>query len=339
MKPALPHTTNSMLAMFRFTSIWAAITVLTLHGLAFTQQPGREALTDAWWTGPLLAPSANTLPRGHVLIEPYLFDVISDGFYNTQGTKIRAPHSNGFGSLTYLNYGLANKFTVGLIPTFSYNKVSDGPSSSGVGTGDLTVQAQYRLHLFREGSWKPTTSINVQETLPTGAYDRLSDRPSNGMGSGAFTTTLGLYTQTFFWMPTGRILRMRFNVAPSFSRSANVQDVSIYGTAQGFRGQAKPGNSIFVDAAAEYSLTQHWVLALDATWRNQTNTRVSGYSLSDPSQPVILNSGSSRAFGVAPAIEYNFNSKVGVIAGVRAFPAGRNTTNSITPAIAVNIVH
>ena len=127
-----------------------------------------------------------------------------------------------------------------------------------------------------------------QETLPTGRFDHLNNRPSDGMGSGAFTTTVALYTQTFFWMPNGRILRMRFNVAPSLSRTASVRDISIYGTSQGFRGHVKPGNSIFVDAAWEYSLTQRWVLALDATYRNQSNTRVAGYNLSDASQLIIL---------------------------------------------------
>jgi hypothetical protein len=53
----------------------------------------RQSLDDAWLTGPMLAPSAATLPRGYFLIEPYLYDVIS-------------PHSHDFGSLTYVNYGL-----------------------------------------------------------------------------------------------------------------------------------------------------------------------------------------------------------------------------------------
>src|SRR5664279_1404294 len=60
----------------------------------------RQSTDDAWWTGPMLAPSPNTLPPGHFLVEPYIFDV-------------RTPHTNGFGSLTYINYGLANNFTVG----------------------------------------------------------------------------------------------------------------------------------------------------------------------------------------------------------------------------------
>lgn len=294
---------------------------------------------DAWWTGPLLAPSANTLPKGHILVEPYLYDVTTQGFYNSNGTRISAPHENGFGSLTYINYGLFNRFTVGLIPVFGYNEVSSGLSSAGIGAGDLNLQAQYRLRLFHEGSWLPTISMNVQETFPVGKYDQLGDRSSNGLGAGAYTTTLGLYTQTFFWMPNGRILRTRFNVTQAFSHSVNLQDVSVYGTSQGFRGRAKPGPALFVDLAAEYSITSHWVLAGDAVYRHQYNTPVSGYNISDPTLPVSLNSGPGQQFGLAPAIEYNFNSKVGVIFGTRIFPAGKNTTDSITPVIAVNIVH
>src|SRR5580704_18584080 len=88
----------------------------------------REPMADAWWTGPLLAPSANTLPQGHMLIEPYLYDVTTQGFYNSTGTRVSVPHENSFGSLTYALYGLANKFSVGVIPTFGYNELSNGPS-------------------------------------------------------------------------------------------------------------------------------------------------------------------------------------------------------------------
>jgi len=319
-----------------------SIALLSLVCLAAAQSAPspalRESFDDAWWTGPLLAPNASTLPQGHLLIEPYVYDVITEGFYNSRGTRVSTPHENSYGSLTYMNYGLFNKFTVGLLPTFGYDEPSNGPSSPGVGIGDLTVQAQYRLNLFHEGRWAPTTSVNVQETFPTGEYDRL-DRPSSGLGAGAYTTTLGLYTQTFFWMPNGRILRTRFNVTQAFSKSVNVEDSSVYGTSQGFRGHTSPGAALFVDLAAEYSVTRHWVLAGDAVFRHQYSTAVSGYNISDPAQSILLNSGVSQYFGLAPAIEYNFNSKVGVIVGTRIFPAGKNTTDSFTPVIAVNIVH
>ena len=290
----------------------------------------RQPLDDAWWTGPLLAPSAATLPRGHLLIEPYLYDVI-------------AAHSNGYGSLTYVNYGLKDRVTVGLIPTAGFNTVSNGPSSSGVELGDLTLQALYRLTKFREGSWVPTTSVVVQETLPTGKYDRLGNRPSDGFGSGAYTTTLALYSQTYFWLPNGRILRMRLDLSEAFSNNVHVEDVSVYGTGAGFRGHAKPGNSFFADAAWEYSLTRSWVLALDVTYGHNGNTRVTGYNILDPNSvqnppSIRLDSGSRDAFGFAPAIEYSWTPNLGVIFGTRVI-AGRNTATTITPAVAINFVH
>jgi hypothetical protein len=291
----------------------------------------RQSLDDAWWTGPMLAPSAATLPRGHFLIEPYLYDVV-------------AAHSNGLGSLTYVNYGLADRLTVGMIPTAGFNLVSNGPNSSGVGLGDVTLQTQYRLTKFHEGSWIPTTSVAVQETLPTGKYNRLGDRPSDGLGTGAYTTTLAIYSQTYFWLRNGRILRMRFNMSQALSNNVIVEDVSVYGTGAGFRGNAKPGSSFYVDASWEYSLTRRWVLALDATYRHNWNTRVTGLDILDPNRTqspssILLNSGSSEVFAFAPAIEYSWKSNLGVLLGTRIIPAVHNTHASVTPAIAINFVH
>ncbi|HYT21017.1 MAG TPA: transporter [Candidatus Polarisedimenticolia bacterium] len=304
----------------------------------------RQSLDDAWWTGPILAPSAATLPRGHFLIEPYLYDVTVQGHYDHDGVRHSTTHSSSFGSLTYMLYGLADKVTIGLIPTAGFNKVSGGPSSSGVGLGDLSLQAQYRLTRFHEGSWIPTTSFVVQETFPTGKYDRLGNRPSDGFGGGSYSTTLAIYSQTYFWLPNGRILRTRLDVSQSVSKNVNVQGVSVYGTEAGFSGHAKPGNSFFVDASWEYSLTRSWVLALDATYRHDDNSRVTGYNTLDPTSiqnppSIRLNSGSSEAFGFVPAIEYSWKSNLGVIFGTRVIPAGRNTAATITPAIAINFVH
>ena len=53
--------------------------LLAAVGPALTADTQRQALDDAWWTGPVIANSATTLPQGHYLIEPYLYDVISDG--------------------------------------------------------------------------------------------------------------------------------------------------------------------------------------------------------------------------------------------------------------------
>jgi len=305
--------------------------LLLLLGVGVANANTNQPRDDAWWTGPLLAASPGSLTPGHFLIEPYLFDAIPQGHYDNDGQRHPAPHANDFGSQSYLLYGLTDRVGVGLIPRFGFNDVSVGRDSSKVGVGDLSVQAQYGLTKFQEGSWIPTTAFVVQETLPTGKYDRLGDRPADGLGLGTYSTNLALYSQYFFWMPNGRILRTRLDVSYQISGSAGVRDVSVYGTEEGFRGRARPGNVTVVDAAGEYSMTQHWVLAMDVAYEHDGSTHVHGAGLD-------FNTGESHTWSLAPAIEYNFNSRVGIIVGAKLTVAGRNATDLVIPVAAVNIV-
>ncbi|MFZ0871779.1 MAG: transporter, partial [Rhodanobacter sp.] len=120
--------------------------------------------------------------------------------------------------------------------------------------------------------------------------------------------------------------------------------VSVYGTDEGFHGNAKPGSAFSADASWEYSATRNWVLAFDLTYSHDRNTSVTGVDRLDSNglpypSSVRLNSGSSIAFGFAPAIEYNWNSNVGVLFGTRVIVGGRNTVTTVTPAVALNVVY
>lgn len=307
----------------------ALLALLPLAGMAAAQDDAapRQSLDDAWWTGPMLANSAETLPQGHMLVEPYFYDVTSKG-------------SDAFGSRAYVLYGLSDRLTVGLIPIVGYNRVSHGPGSSGIGLGDQILQAQYRLIRFHEGSWLPTLAVQLQETLPTGRYDNLA-RASDGMGGGAWATTLGLNAQSYFWMPNGRLLRVRLNLTRTFNGDAEVTGASVYGTSPGFRGTARPGDAFYMGTSFEYSVTRRWALALDLFRSYGAATRVDGNM--DPADalpvPVHLQAGSSDVYGYAPAVEYSFNANLGVLLGARVIVGGHNATRSLTPAIAINYVH
>jgi hypothetical protein len=328
----------------RLIVIGATLGVLALgagRAAADETMPARQSRDDAWWTGPLLAPSASTLPQGHVLIEPYLYDAKPYGHFDGAGDRHGVARENDFGSLTYLNYGLTDTVTVGVIPHFGYRRARGGGASSRMGTGDLTVQGQVRLTQFHEGSWLPGLAVAVQESLPIGKYDRLGTRPGDGFGSGAYATTGSIYSQTFFWMPTGRILRTRLDLSYTVSGRAELQDVSVYSTPAGFRGHAEPGDAFVADLAFEYSLTRNWVLALDLGYEEDAATRVAG-RVTPPggaSTDFQANSGWSRSYVLAPAVEYNWNGAVGVIFGARIVVGGRNTTATATPVVAVNYVY
>ena len=301
----------------------------------------RESLDDAWWTGPLLAANAGTLPQGHVLFEPYLFDSKPIENVDSKGHSHPVADENEFGSFAYILYGLADGFTLGLIPRFGYNEGGAGRGSSSVNLSDWTLQGQYQLTQFQEGSWIPTISFNVGETLPIGHFDKL-DRPSDGFGAGAYTTILSLYSQTYFWMPSDRILRTRLNLSYALSNGIKLQGTSVYGTTEGFLGHARPTSSAYGDLAFEYSITSNWVAAIDFWLEQDGNVRVEGtYSSGNDGSlaPSLSDSGVSRSLYVAPAVEYNLSSTLGVIVGARVFAAGRNETALVTPVVAINYVH
>ena len=264
----------------------------------------QQSREDAWWTGPMLAPSAATLPQGHALIEPYLYDVISDGRYDANGTHRPSAGEHDLGSLTYVLYGLTDRLTVGMIPRFGFNQPSGAPHSSGIGVGDLTLQAGYGITRYQDGQRMPAIAVVLDETLPTGRYQRLG-RASDGFGSGAYTTGLSVYTQDYLWMPNGRILRVRLDLTYSVSSSVSLHDLSVYGTQAGFGGRAYPGDSFSVDAAGEYSLTRNWVLALDVVYQHNDNTRVRGMlpaGAGSAATEVRGDSGSAYSVALAPAI-------------------------------------
>jgi hypothetical protein len=306
---------NDKILDARHGALALALSLIALPATATAPTP-----QEAWWTGPMLASSGNTLPHGHVLFEPYLFD---------QSSK----SGDYAGSLTYLLYGVTDRLTAGLIPTFgaSHSQGSDFHRRAGI--NDLTLSAQYRIHLAQVGDAMPTWSLVVQQSLPTGKFDRLGPDSDRGIGSGTFATMVGLYAQRLDMMANGHLLRTRVNLSYTIPHAARMHDRSVYGTPDGFRGTAHPGDFAMADLAFEYSVTRNWVLAADLFVRRTGAGDVAGevagadWSSRLPRQ---------RSAGIAPAIEYNWSASRGVLLGVRRIFEGHNVTASWTPAVAFN---
>lgn len=333
---------------FRSSSLRAAllcaigIGVSAAAGARSASAAAPETLDQAWWTGPVLAPNAATLPQGHWLVEPYVYDLMTYGRFDRDGTLRSAGAAHAIGSQSYIEYGLVDRFTLGLIPRFGLHESSAGQESSGFTVGDTTLQGAFGLTQFRPGSWMPATSLVIGETFPTGKYDRLHGRTDGALGSGAYATTVSLYSQTYLWMPNGRILRTRLDLSYEVSRSASVHGMSVYGTSGGFNGWVHPGQSFVSDLAFEYSVTQRWVLATDLWWEHDGNTRLEGgYGptvSSTLSSYLVGDSGSDDLLYLAPAVEYNWSARMGVIVGARIAAAGRNVGATATPVAAINMV-
>ena len=284
---------------------------------AATVEAYRSAMQSARWTGPLLASTAETLPRGHFYTEPYFFDVISGGDHH--------PGSSG-----YYQYGLADNFTVGFQPNFAMGV--QGPDRSAT-IGDFKLLSQLRLTHFTPERRIPSIAVVLQEVIPTGKYDHL--RPSrNGHGSGSFATEIGLNVQHIILLNNDRLLRARFNFLQRFWHGGDVEDRSVYGTTVGFRGHARPGAITTFIGAVEYSVTREWVLAFDVTRESDAKTKVRGRYGDGPLLEQTFPS--SHYVSFAPAVEYNWSDRGGAIFGVWVIPKGHNVPSSVTPAIAIS---
>ena len=259
------------------------------------------------------------MTQGSVAIEPFLYDV-------------SARDSDTVHLFTYFLYGLADRLTVSVAPDFAWTSMRNGLDSSGPHLGDVTLQAQYTFVAMDMEKTIPDIALGIVQNLPTGKYDRLG-RASDGFGAGGYATTLAVYSQMLWWMPTGRLLRTRLDISDTFSPLVPVRDASVYGTEVGFLGHAAPGNQFSVQTSFEYSLTCEWTLAADFTYTHSDPTVTAGAQ--GPS-PVRLDSGNSDVLGYAPAIEYGWTPNIGVIAGVRVLAPVHNARATVTPIIALN---
>jgi hypothetical protein len=293
----------------------ACLTPLAANAQAIDAERLREAMKSARWTGPMLASNAETLPSGHFYTEPYFYDVIVGGDHH--------PGSSGF-----YQYGLLDSLTVGVQPAFATDTNRLG---QGMTIGDFKLLSQLRLTHFTPEHRIPTIAIVLNEVLPTGKDDHL--RPGQeGHGSGSLATEVGINVQQYFLLRNGRLLRARINLLKSFPYGTHVSDRSVYGTDVGFSGHARPGSKTTIIGAVEYSLTRQWVLALDLIHESTARTKLDGRY---PSGSLVKQAfPSTNDTGFAPAVEYNWSDRSGILLGVWITPKGHNSRSSIVPALA-----
>lgn len=343
---ALAYSSNAASTGQAGEDFFTATSDTKSHNTVLTLAQEREALSDALWTGPLLAPSAGCLPAGHVGASPYLIDGITNNIFNRNWNIVGRPEGtrHNIQSITSCTLGITDWFEVGITPSFATNIVDKGKNDTSLGVGDTSAKVQFALTKFHEGSWTPNSVIAIGGIFPTGAFDNLDVFPSNGLGGGAYQAYIGACAQEYFWMPTGRILSARFGVIYNISQDdVHIKNTSVFGTTHGFRGHADPGNTCTAILGLEYSLTRHWVLASDFLYQHGDATRVRGSKLptnfGEHSTPVKIDLPSNELFAVAPALEYNWNENWGIIGGCQIDIAGRNRSLVLAPQVAVSIFY
>lgn len=315
--------------------------LLSLLLIVFSSESFSEDRTtpEVNYTGTLITSNPNTIRKGALVMTAHTIYLHADERYNWRGQREKLPHSySQWQVLLPIAYGITPRLT-GKV-TLGANRTSEnGDHTRGMQSTDVALRLQYLLQAPNDDGTRPSVSVFVSQNLVTGNYDALRDHPLDGMGSGTQRTTLSLLSQRVFWMPNGRPLRLRGQLSWSpRPPEVHLRDVSVYGTPHGFRGTYSPGAQLNLSIGAEYSVDPHWVLAADITANRQGRAWLSGAHQTGSSWWTMQRTDNySAIYSIAPAIEYNFNSQFGLIAGVQFSVAGHNTRALISPRAAFNM--
>ncbi|WP_240758968.1 hypothetical protein [Lichenicoccus roseus] len=291
---------------------------------------------EQWYTGSLFSPSGAEAEAGEMAIEPYLEGVDEVGRYDSHGHVQTIDPQNSLSQSTLLKYGLTNRLSIYSLPDFAWGFGKDG-ATSGIKAGDLPIELQYRVLDADKPRFIPAVTGFLGVGIPTGDYDRLS-RTQDGVGSGAWLLRFGFVAQSEVKPEPRYPLRIRlWAVGRQPFATVPVSGTSVYDTPAGFAGRARVGFSGNAGTSLELGLTQRWVLALDIyrVWADGTDIRG---RVADGAVPYVSSEGASGTWNVGPAAEYNWSATQGAILGVIVPFDGHNTTRSITPDLAVNMV-
>jgi hypothetical protein len=310
---------------------------LALLGLglpsATNAQQADLAVRNQWFTGSLEASSPALSKAGALAIEPYFIFQSNTGTYDNHGDHVAGTDNiSEVQSFVVLKYGITNRLSVQALPSVGH-VWNDLGSSDGIGFGDLPIELEYRFKNENGRTGSPSITGSFGIGLPTGGYDRLGST-LDGFGSGVFTAKQGIVVETLFDTRGGHPVRARlFGAIYEPLASASVRDVSVYGSAAGFHGNGQPGVSGQIGFAAGYAFTRRWVIALDIVQNVAAPYRLYGVDVSG--EPANSRGKERLSTALAPAIEYNWAVNAGLIFGVEASVAGRNSASYVAPQIAV----
>lgn len=283
-------------------------------------------------TGPLLTPSANTIPEGYFNIEPYLFVTTTTGNYgnNWHFEKV-SPRPQSINIIVITQIGLNSFMDFEFAPQFYLNSVEDIDIWR---FGDLVIGIDIQLLSEDNTRGIPALKFSVDEIIPTGTYQHLkaSNLGTDIGGRGTYVTIFSLVTSYLWTFKDPHFLAARMSVSYEVATNVSVHGVNAFGGDPTTKGRVYPGDLFQIVAGFEYTLTKCWAFAFDIEANFADRNKFRGCTCIP-----VGRCDNAVQFSMAPAIEFNHNPSFGIIGGVWFSFAGKNSPAFVSGVFAVNI--
>ncbi|MFZ4772505.1 MAG: hypothetical protein ACOYK9_00735 [Chlamydiia bacterium] len=290
-----------------------------------------------WLTGPLLTPSARTIPKGHINIQPYAFFTSIYGEFNDRWQIDGSNHSFNTSFETFLNYGLTSWLDTAVLGQVFVNS-QNGKTYTGI--GDTLFGFGFQLSHEDPKGYRPAIKLIIAETFPTGNYSDLDpfQLGADALGNGSYTTRVGLvfgktyYIKDYIWVNTRSLIGYNYHTP------VHVKNFNSYGGGFNTNGTIHRGGFFPINIGLEVSLSKNLTIACDVISLLSGPVTFKGISGTDSlGQALAIGSPVAYQLSIAPALEWNFSANFGIIGGTWFTIAGKNANAFASGVISINI--
>lgn len=281
------------------------------------------------FAGTYLSGTPVNTPPGHWTLQPYLSVINQNGSYNSHWNVDHSLQNFETKLLLDVETGITSWLDITLYTSGSYTSFHNRKSYV---YGDVQVQLGFQLLENVTPSLVPDIRLILQENFPSGKYQHLNPKKNqaDASGSGSYETSIIAVIRDAFYFTPKHALSVNLTLGYDFPSTVHVKGDNIYGGDFETNGKVKPGQQFVGNLGLEYSLTLHLILGLDIHYEHQNKSRAKH----SPHSPTGLPS--SEQFSLAPCIEYNFSTNLGVQVISWFTLAGRNTSSFISSVATVS---
>ncbi|MBM3194732.1 MAG: hypothetical protein FJZ60_03100 [Chlamydiae bacterium] len=290
-----------------------------------------------WTTGPILTPSARTIPKGHINFQPYVFYSDVQGHFDNHWKLETAVDVESVNFETWVTYGLTDWMDVTFMGQF-FSNMKDGKSYTALGNSVLGFDFQ----LVKEDpkGFTPGIKFLIFETFPTGSYNDL-DFTEEGLdvtGDGSYSTKIGIvfgktyHIKDFFWVNT------RYSFGYFYFSPVKVRGFNTFGGGFDTAGTITRWGSIPISVGVELTLTRNLAVAFDIlSLIAGPNTFEGNPGYTDLGIAPAIGNKRVYQLSVAPAVEWSFSPQLGLILGGWFSLYGHNADNFSSLVFSINI--
>jgi hypothetical protein len=268
--------------------------------------------------GPILTPNPTTVLPGHPGLELDLIASKEYGFYDSKGRLKTTPDLWGIRPLFDFQVGFNKVLGAELIGSMITN-FRQGKSSTHL--ADTIFRLGFQIATDKDDSFIPDFRILIQETFPTGNYQKLSPQKmgTDSTGQGSFQTGIQFVFQKAFLAKKSHPFRLRASIGYFVPSAVAVKGLNCFGGDSRTKGTVCLGKYYSGFLYGEWALSRRWAVACEFNYLEGEKgrfTRKSGMEITIPS---------FRQLSFLPEIQHTYTENVGIIVGGWFTVSGKNS--------------